>query len=144
MTERWFKRARRVMTGRQISQQKLAQHMGITRGAVGHWLSGRREPSLDELQKIATFLNVSYGWLTSGEGEQEAVSPQLAENVGFYSPDSQLDGSARQQPQPDYTSSEAAMIRRSAKLLRDSLADPRNEVVIAIARMVRAGLYPEK
>lgn len=41
-----------------MTQQALAQAVGLTQGAVAHWESGRREPSLAMLRKIARALGV--------------------------------------------------------------------------------------
>lgn len=41
-----------------MTQQALAQAVGLTQGAVAHWESGRREPSLAMLRKIAKALGV--------------------------------------------------------------------------------------
>ncbi|MEQ9736310.1 MAG: helix-turn-helix transcriptional regulator [Algiphilus sp.] len=71
MTTPWYKRARSVMREKNITQQQLADHMKKSRGGIGHWLTGRREPSMEEAQKISAFLQVSYGWLFASEGERE-------------------------------------------------------------------------
>lgn len=35
-----------------LTQEALAERLGVTQGAVAHWLSGRREPDLETLEKI--------------------------------------------------------------------------------------------
>ncbi|WP_244967909.1 helix-turn-helix domain-containing protein [Xenorhabdus budapestensis] len=48
-----------------ITYDKLAEHLGVTRGAVGHWLNGRREPSLKEIAAILDFIGIKHVVLNS-------------------------------------------------------------------------------
>ena len=66
MTESWMDRARSQMQRLSIPQEKLAMDLGCTRGAVGHYLSGRRNPTLKQLDKIAQLLKVKPAWLLYG------------------------------------------------------------------------------
>lgn len=47
-----------VRKSRGFTQQALAQAVGLTQGAVAHWESGRRQPPLAMLRKIAEALGV--------------------------------------------------------------------------------------
>ena len=40
-----------------LSQENLAKELKVSRGKVGHWETGRTEPSLEELVKISNFFN---------------------------------------------------------------------------------------
>lgn len=40
------------------TQQALAEAVGLTQGAVAHWESGRRQPPVATLRKIAEALGV--------------------------------------------------------------------------------------
>lgn len=53
------------------AQEQLAARLGCTRGAVGHYLSGRRNPTLDQLSNIARCLDVSPAWLFFGISDKE-------------------------------------------------------------------------
>ncbi len=55
------------MDEREITQQDIADALGVTRGAVGHWLCGRREPTLSQFLELSDALDVSAGWLLAGE-----------------------------------------------------------------------------
>ena len=63
----WIDRARLVMDERDITQQDIADALGVTRGAVGHWLCGSREPTLSQFVELSDALDVSAGWLLAGE-----------------------------------------------------------------------------
>lgn len=49
-----------------ITQQALATALSCTRGAVGHYLAGRRTPSLQQLESLAAALETSPAWLLYG------------------------------------------------------------------------------
>lgn len=48
---------RRLREERGISQQELAQALGVTQGAVSHWENGVRKPDIDDIVKIAQLFN---------------------------------------------------------------------------------------
>lgn len=67
----WQDRVRSVMKEQGVTQDALTGVLGVsTRGAVGHYLSGRREPSAAQLQSLAKFLKVNLNWLLTGEGSR--------------------------------------------------------------------------
>lgn len=69
--ETWQDRVRSVMKEQGVTQDALTYVLGVsTRGAVGHYLSGRREPSAAQLQSLAKFLKVNLNWLLTGEGSR--------------------------------------------------------------------------
>ena len=63
----WTGRARAQMRARGVSQQDLSRLLECTRGAVGHYLSGRRHPSLEQMEIIARELGVDLLWLLRGD-----------------------------------------------------------------------------
>lgn len=63
----WIHRARACMQALGISQRQLAAELGCTRGAVGHYLSGRRNPSLEQMESMARVLRVDLLWLLRGD-----------------------------------------------------------------------------
>ena len=54
------------MKAQGTSQEELAEALGCTRGAVGHYLNGRRVPSLEQFENIAKSLKVDLIWLMHG------------------------------------------------------------------------------
>lgn len=67
MATSWMERAKILMQSQGISQEELAALMSCTRGAVGHYLNGRRSPSLAQLNRIAAALRADPAWLLFGE-----------------------------------------------------------------------------
>lgn len=49
-----------------ITQEEVASKMGITRGAITHYLAGRRTPSLYHFQKLSLVLKCDPAWLQFG------------------------------------------------------------------------------
>ncbi|WP_256678738.1 S24 family peptidase [Pseudomonas sp. FSL R10-0399] len=56
--KKWHELAKARMKELKITQEALSVHMGVTQGAVAHWLSGRREPSLEVIAKVLQFLDL--------------------------------------------------------------------------------------
>lgn len=56
MTMKWYDLAKTLMKEQGVTQEQLAEHLGITKGAVSHWLNARREPGLEEIARILEFL----------------------------------------------------------------------------------------
>jgi transcriptional regulator with XRE-family HTH domain len=54
---------------KRLSQQELADLLGVSRGYVGNIESGRNEPSSSFLMLLASKLNVSADWVLTGDGE---------------------------------------------------------------------------
>lgn len=46
-----------------LTQEELADKIGITRAALSHYEKNRREPDYETLKKIADYFNVSTDWL---------------------------------------------------------------------------------
>lgn len=51
MTE-WYEIAKQLMDDQGISQEQMAERLGVTQGAVGHWLNGKREPKLEMINRL--------------------------------------------------------------------------------------------
>lgn len=56
-----------------LSQEDLAERLGCTQGAVGHWLSGRREPKLDTINQVLA--EVGLPPLAFHDAEESNVEP---------------------------------------------------------------------
>ncbi|HBO6312194.1 XRE family transcriptional regulator [Pseudomonas aeruginosa] len=54
----WIKAVRSAMAQQGITQDQLAERIGKTQGAVGHWLNGRREPGLADINQMLTVLGL--------------------------------------------------------------------------------------
>lgn len=60
-------RIKEVRQERGLSQEELAQIINSTKSAISRYESGKRQPRLDQLQRIANALNVTVGFLQGYE-----------------------------------------------------------------------------
>lgn len=58
MNENIGKKLQQLRKGRQLTQQQLAEKMGVTRATVSNYEVGRRTPHLSELKRFAEFYGV--------------------------------------------------------------------------------------
>lgn len=54
----WYDLAKERMRALGVTQEDIAVHLGITKGAVSHWLNGRRQPTLQEISAIFNRLGI--------------------------------------------------------------------------------------
>ncbi|OZN24879.1 heme-binding protein [Actinobacillus seminis] len=52
MKKQWNEYVRELMDRNGINQNDIADAIGKTQGAVGHWLTGKRKPNFDDVTKI--------------------------------------------------------------------------------------------
>lgn len=69
--------------GAGLSQKELARRIGVKTKTLAAWENDLSEPRANRLQMISGLLNVSLGWLLTGEGE--GVEPPGAD--GALTPD---------------------------------------------------------
>lgn len=61
-----------------LSQDQLAEAVGLTRAAVSHYEKGRRRPDFDTVRKLADFFHVSTDYLL---GLTDEPSPQTGSRI---------------------------------------------------------------
>ncbi len=59
-------RIRRARKNSRLTQEVVAERVGVTRGAMGHWEQGVTLPSTNHLRTLARVLNVPLDWLANG------------------------------------------------------------------------------
>lgn len=80
MKMKWFDVAKIRMKESGITQETLAEHLGITKGAVSHWLNDRRKPDIEEIAKIMDILGMTEfvvnpdGTISEKDGVTRSVS----------------------------------------------------------------------
>ena len=55
----WINRVKELMGDQGITQQELADKIGVTRGQINHYLKSRRQPPIQKLKLMAQALGVS-------------------------------------------------------------------------------------
>lgn len=74
----WAARIKSQMKEIDITQEELANKMGITRSAITHYLAGRRVPPLRQFQKLAAILKTDPAWLQFGKVEERNLAAAKA------------------------------------------------------------------
>jgi len=62
-----MKGLKQIRKERNLNQLKVAMDLNISREALSHYENGKREPSLDMLNKMSEYFNVSIDYLINGE-----------------------------------------------------------------------------
>lgn len=57
-TEMFSRRLKELRQEQQLSQQQLANKLGIAVSTYANWEQGRREPSIDDIYKIISSLKI--------------------------------------------------------------------------------------
>ena len=60
----------KVRREKKLSQQALADLVGVSRSALAQWETELSRPGLDSLRKMSEVLGVSFEWLATGRGNQ--------------------------------------------------------------------------
>jgi len=55
---KWYEIAKNRISELGLSQEKVAEHIGVTKGAISHWFNGRREPTIHQIGAIFEYLGV--------------------------------------------------------------------------------------
>lgn len=61
----WYDLVKTRLSVLGMSQAELSEKLGVTQGGMGHWLNGRRNPSLQEIGKIFDILGIKGASLNS-------------------------------------------------------------------------------
>ena len=76
----WVDKAKKEMKRKGYTQQDIAPSMGkTTRGAIGHYFTGRSKPTLEQLENLAKFLGVSLSWLVAESNDIAVVDDDTLE-----------------------------------------------------------------
>jgi len=75
MQAHWYTKARSILKSKGMRYIDIAQALGVTESAVGHYLTGRREPTLEVIRKIAAMCGMSLSELV-GEDPRFLVDEQ--------------------------------------------------------------------
>ncbi len=62
-----MKGLKQIRKERNLNQLKVAMDLNISREALSHYENGKREPSLDMLNKMSKYFNVSIDYLINGD-----------------------------------------------------------------------------
>ena len=58
--DKWIELVKAKMSELRITQEKLAERLAMSQGGVGHWLNKRRQPSLDDMNRVLQELGLGF------------------------------------------------------------------------------------
>ena len=70
------KRIQSAFDAASLTHAAVAARLGVGRTTVTHWCSGRCEPSVEDLGRLAEIAGVSPMWLAWGQGEMRASTAE--------------------------------------------------------------------
>ena len=70
-----------LRTEKKLTQEKLAERLGVSRRSVSRWETGSNMPDLDILMELADYYEVDLRELLKGERKEEAMNEELKETV---------------------------------------------------------------
>lgn len=77
----WVNRIRQRMDDLDIDRDTLARRVGVTTGAIGHYLTGRNEPNLEMFEKMARVLKTTSAFLLFGISTTTYTSHKIAQEI---------------------------------------------------------------
>ncbi|WDY56299.1 LexA family protein [Pseudomonas sp. PSKL.D1] len=78
--DKWIALIRDRMEELDISQEQLAERVGVSQGSVGHWLCKRRQPRLDSMNRVFVELGMPHYQVSM----QLRMLGQVGEDTGRY------------------------------------------------------------
>lgn len=68
-------RLKKVRKERGYTQVSLAETLGVSKGSVAMWETGKRNPEFETLEQLLSILDVSYDYLTGKTDTEEYHNP---------------------------------------------------------------------
>jgi len=66
-------RLAQLLIEKDVKKTDLRENLGMTRGTVGRYLSGEREPDFKHLLALSLYFHVSLDWLTGRDSEMPLI-----------------------------------------------------------------------
>ena len=76
-----MKGLRIIRKSKNLNQLKVAMDLNISREALSHYENGKREPSLDMLNRLSKYFNVSIDYLINGKEFEKRWTMQKRTNL---------------------------------------------------------------
>ncbi len=61
---RWYQKAKARARSEGVTYDQLGEELSVSKGAVAHWMSGRNQPTIEQVIIIARMLNMTVAELT--------------------------------------------------------------------------------
>jgi transcriptional regulator with XRE-family HTH domain len=58
--DKWIELVKAKMSELKITQEILAERVGMSQGGIGHWLNKRRQPGIDDMNRVLQALGLDF------------------------------------------------------------------------------------
>ena len=58
--DKWIELVKAKMSELKITQEILAERLGMSQGGIGHWLNKRREPGIEDMNRVLQALGLEF------------------------------------------------------------------------------------
>lgn len=85
--DKWIELVKAKMSELNVTQEILAERLGMSQGGVGHWLNKRRQPGVDDMNRVLHALGLDFLEVALVIREPDAAkgeSPDLAKKYNPY------------------------------------------------------------
>lgn len=83
----WIARAKQRMKEMGITQEKLGEELSVTRMTISHYMTGRRQPSFEQIDLIAALLKMESAELLYGTSQDRTHIPIISwQEISNYNP----------------------------------------------------------
>ncbi|TLG87344.1 helix-turn-helix transcriptional regulator, partial [Pseudomonas edaphica] len=82
--DNWIALVKANMKDRKVTQDELAERLGMSQGGVGHWLNKRRVPSLADMNRVLDELGLGYLEVALEIREKADPTPALEKHYNPY------------------------------------------------------------
>lgn len=62
--DKWIELVKANMKGRKVTQERLAERLGMSQGGIGHWLSKRRQPKIEDMNRVLDEIGMGFSRIT--------------------------------------------------------------------------------
>ncbi|WP_392890375.1 LexA family protein [Pseudomonas migulae] len=84
--EKWIELVKAKMSELNVTQEILAERLGMSQGGIGHWLNKRRQPGIDDMNRVLHALGMDFLEVALVIREPDAVAEDSQDLVRKYNP----------------------------------------------------------
>lgn len=84
--DKWIELVKAKMSELKITQEVLADRLGMSQGGVGHWLNKRREPGIDDMNRVLRALGMEFLEVALVIREPDPAADESQDLVQKYNP----------------------------------------------------------
>ncbi|MET0844823.1 MAG: S24 family peptidase [Pseudomonas sp.] len=84
--DKWIELVKAKMSELNVTQEILAERLGMSQGGIGHWLNKRRQPGIDDMNRVLHALGMEFLEVALVIREPDASKEESQDLVRKYNP----------------------------------------------------------